>query len=236
MEANKFSIYDDVMNDEEFKKVWDYVQNEEYVYSHVNNWIKVWRLTDGRPVGSKSYKLSDSPFRNGLDLVIEKVLEGAKKNDHLLGDWDEIHFRSYLYSRGTKISWHNDFAYTGACIFYTHPKWASSWGGELMVAETPENVPDPPNASSHLDHRWEDAVMEAYGMGNYITPKPNRMVFTAGNVWHSVNRVDEDAGDHTRCSIVCFFQKSEESGDVVSQIKPEDAIFPVMNPIPIVEM
>ncbi|MHA2043213.1 MAG: 2OG-Fe(II) oxygenase [Candidatus Thorarchaeota archaeon] len=210
MESNKFSIYDDVMTDEEFKKTWEYVQEEEYVYTHVSNWIKVWRLNDGRPVGSRSYKLSDAPYNNGLDLVIAKVLEGAESNKHLLGDWDEIHFRSYLYPRGTKISWHNDFAYTGACIFYTHPRWSSTWGGELMISEIPTEIPDAPDVAPHLDHRWEDAVLEAYGMGNYITAKPNRMVFTAGSVWHGVNRVDDDAGDNSRCSIVCFFKKNDE--------------------------
>lgn len=42
------------------------------------------------------------------------------------------------------------------------------------------------------------------GMGVYIAPKPNRCVMTGPGVWHGVNRIDPDAGDNVRVSVVAF--------------------------------
>ena len=59
----------------------------------------------------------------------------------------------------------------------------------------------------NVSMNFEDKFLEHYGCGHYITCKPNRLVFTKGGVWHSVNRVDKDAGDHVRMTIVAFFIK-----------------------------
>lgn len=74
----------------------------------------------------------------------------------------------------------------------------------------------PPNAQGippHLDHSYEDEMIGAYGMGNFITAKPNRIVMMKASVWHQINRVDDDAGDHCRCSVVAFFKKEKEESN-----------------------
>jgi len=213
MDTPKFAVYDDVLPEEEFKKLWLYVQNDMYAYPHTQQWMKVWRLNDGTPVGSRDYKYTERPFNNPIDIISDAV-EKVVPNHDFVKPWDELHIRSYLYPRNTKLSWHNDSGYEGAFIFYTHPRWASTWGGELMIHEVPEELPKwhhgDETTKPHLDHRWEDAVLEAYGMGNYITAKPNRLVITGKNVWHAVNRVDADAGDNSRCSVVGFYKKYPE--------------------------
>jgi len=226
MESSKFAIYDEIFGDETFKQIWHYVQNEKYTCPHLYEWMKIWRLTDSSPMGGPNHRCSERPFNNVLDTVTDQIVAGANMHSSLLGEWNEMHIRCYLYPRGTKLSWHNDHDYNGACVFYAHPQWASTWGGELMISEMPKELPPSPEPSSHLDHRWEDAVLEAYGMGTYITAKPNRMVFTSGSVWHAINRIDEDAGDHVRCAIVCFFQKIETASDSTA----------ILNPIPVVEV
>jgi hypothetical protein len=180
------------------------VQHEEYLMPHISGWSKVWRMTDGTCIGSRGYDTSKCNLEGYVSLANNMFTSVAKSHPGIVPGWDDLIIRSYLYPRGTKLSWHNDTGYSGAAIFYVHPEWASTWGGELFVARTPPCASFPP---PHLDHRQEDRFLEAYGMGTYITPKPNRLVLTRAGVWHSINRVDEDAGDHCRASVVGFFKE-----------------------------
>lgn len=207
-ETEDFVIYDDVLDADQFNNVWTSVQHEDFLMPHISGWSKVWRITDGVCMGSKDYSTLESPFNNYMDLMQFFIVNTAKMHANIVEEWDKIILRSYLYPRGTKLNWHNDLGYAGAAIFYAHPKWSSTWGGELMLARTPPtgNLPPP-----HLDHSQEDTFLETYGMGTYITCKPNRLVITRPGVWHSINRVDDDAGDHCRAAVVGFFRAPEDS-------------------------
>lgn len=204
LETEDFVIYDNVLDEDQFSKVWISIQNDDYLSPHVNNWSKVWRLTDGTCIGSRSYEFADAPFGNYMDLMQFFIVNTAKMHENIINKWSKLTLRSYLYPRNTKLNWHNDLGYAGAAIFYAHPEWASTWGGELMIAKTPSGVNVPP---PHLDHKFEDKFLEVLGYGNYITCKPNRLVITRPGVWHSINRVDADAGDHCRATIVGFFKE-----------------------------
>jgi hypothetical protein len=163
-------------------------------------------MSDGLPMGSKNYSVKDAPFNNYMDLMAFYFKEIGKLHSKIVGEYSNMVLRNYLYGRDTKLNWHNDQGYVSAGIFYCHPYWASTWGGELMIAKSPNldgPIPDP-----SLDHTFEDKFLEYYGYGQYITCKPNRLVITKGGVWHSINRVDKDAGDHVRTSIVCFYTNS----------------------------
>lgn len=199
----KLVVVDNLIEEDHYKLIWEYTQKENYSMPHTGGWQKVWRLNDAIPMGGPEYKLSEKPFSNEMNLVLAYVEALSKHCSEQLGDWNEIVLRSYLYPRGTKLSWHNDGVYTGAMVIYTHPKWESTWGGELMVAETKGNV----EASPHIDHSVENEFLGQFGMGTYITPKPNRAIVTRGDIWHQINRVDADAGDNIRTSIVAFFLK-----------------------------
>lgn len=203
LETEDCAVYDDVLEQPQFDALWAAVQCEEYLTPHVSGWSKVWRLNDGTGVGGRDYDSSGCPFGNWVDLMNMMFVNVAKAHPQLAPSSDSITIRPYLYPRGTKLSWHNDLGYSAAAIFYVHPEWASTWGGELMLAKTPpsENLPPP-----HLDHRHEDRFLATYGVGTYITCKPNRLVLTRAGVWHSINRVDADAGDHCRASVVGFFK------------------------------
>lgn len=204
IENEDFVIYDDVLDQQQFDAVWAAIQQENYLMPHVSGWSKVWRLTDGICVGGKDYEIADAPFGNYMDLMQFVITNTAKLHEDILNKWSSLMTRSYLYPRGTKLNWHNDVGYAGAAIFYAHPEWASTWGGELMLAKTPPDwcVPLP-----HLDHKAEDKFLENFGYGIYITCKPNRLVLTRPGVWHSINRVDADAGDHCRATVVGFFKE-----------------------------
>ena len=203
LKNEKLAVYDDVIEDAHIKTIRDYVQKEEYALPYISGWHKVWRLGDCSPMGSKNYKYSERPFNNGMDIALVYMEEMAKNHPQLNG-WDEIILRSYLYPRGSKLSWHNDLDYKGAMVLYTHDNWGSTWGGELLVAEVSDNYED--EIGPHLNHEKENKFIMDYGVGQYILPKPNRLVITYKNVWHNMCRVDPDAGDHVRSSIVGFFQ------------------------------
>lgn len=203
-ETEDFVVYDDVLPPDQFSAVWAAVQNEEYMMPHISGWSKVWRLTDGVCLGGRDYDTSKGVPEGYASLMNSMFTNIAKAHPAIVPGWDRMTIRPYLYPRGTKLSWHNDLGYVGAVIFYVHPEWASTWGGELMIARTPPCATVPP---PHLDHREEDKFLGAYGTGAYITCKPNRLVLTRAGVWHSINRVDEDAGDHCRASVVGFFKE-----------------------------
>lgn len=210
---SKFAIFDDFLPPDIYEKVWQSVQNENYFNPFQSgNWVKVWRLGDGNPLGSAEYHWSKRPFGNYMDAVSHFFVEVAKVCSDLVGDeWTDLALRSYLYPRGTKLNWHNDAAnYAGAFSYYVHPKWGSTWGGELMVAEVPhfKDLEKRPTIGPHLDHEWEDEYINTVGAGQWITPKSNRCVIMGAGVYHSVNRVDPDAGDHVRASVVGFLLKN----------------------------
>lgn len=200
-------VYDEVLPQDQFSSLWIAVQQDRYLMPHVADWQKVWRLTDGTCVGSKECDTSREEPQGYISLAYSMFSELARLHPAIVPEWTSIIMRSYLYPRGTKLSWHNDLGYSGAAIFYVHPEWSSTWGGELMVAKTPSSNSVPP---PHLDHREEDRFLEAYGTGIYVTCRPNRLVLTRPGVWHSINRVDADAGDHCRASIVGFFKNEKK--------------------------
>jgi hypothetical protein len=225
----KFAVFDDVLPQEMFERVWLHAQIENYSLPSSAGWVKVWRIGDSFPLGGPEYHWSKRPFNNYMDLVGHFFNEIGKNCTEILGDeteWGDLVLRSYLYPRGTKLSWHNDAAnYAGAFTYYIHPKWGSTWGGELMVAEVPpmEDIKHKPMVGPHLEHEWEDEYIGERGVGQFISPKPNRCVVMAGGTYHSINRVDADAGDHARASVVGFLTTHRQEKKKFT-VEDDDAI------------
>jgi hypothetical protein len=173
------------------------------------------------------------PTHTAVDSVIDAIVAGLDGMAELVGkrgiDFGDISACVYLYPQGTGLSWHSDTPrlYTGAYVFYVHPEWNCQWGGELFVADEssrgqdldagtavalrregtrlkPTTVAIPP----FLDNKRENAELERVGVGQYIAPKPNRLVVIAGGNPHMINRVSPAAGDRVRCSISGFFHRS----------------------------
>lgn len=218
LQTRKFAIIDDVLPPDQFERLWRHFQAEQFTIPHASGWQKVWRLSDSNCLGGPSYQLTKKPFNNYMDVVSSYLLAALKYAPEIKGeqgkDWVEATFRPYIYPRGSKLSWHNDGgSYHAALTYYVHPYWGSTWGGELMVAEVPDIEKFQSKNSKgqpHLDHRWEDDFLGERGMGQWIFPKPNRLVIMAAGVFHNINRVDPDAGDHARCSIVSFLVKDKK--------------------------
>ena len=145
-----FHVYDDVLPPTDFAAVWEFMQLEEYAPVDSQQWVKVWSLTDGRPLSGpgvysqRTKKVGERdrcyPTRRGIDKVIETVLAHCGDFSEVIGErnrqWTLLTAKAFLYPAGTSLSWHADSAgYSGAYSFYAHPEWKSSWGGELMIAD-----------------------------------------------------------------------------------------------------
>ncbi len=238
-----FHIYDDVLSPSEYGAVWDFMQLESYQPVHNQRWEKVWRLGDGSPLagpgvfthrnaaeggdGARYY-----PTHRAIDRVIEAIFALAGNVAELVGtrdrDWSFLTAKAFLYPVGTGLSWHIDSKTpTGAYVFYTHPRWKSGWGGELLIGDesclgrdlesyktiTTAIVSDGRPAGfrreevpSAFDDRRTNEVLAEVAVGHYIQPKPNRLVVMRNGIPHAIAKVDPAAGENVRCSITGFFQ------------------------------
>lgn len=214
---SRYVVFDDVLPD--FDGFLRFFGRQEFASVSLSGWKRVWRPTDGDVLATRQHRHLEAPFGSKMDEIHHVVSTMA--SSHLrdfVGPWGDILIKSYIYAEGTRISWHNDVGYSAAAIFYAHDSWKASWGGELLVAESPPEdvrarVESAAAASQDGLRRLHDPLVEHMGVGHYISPKPNRLVFTRGGVWHCINRVDRSAGDALRCSVVCFFTPPQQNSE-----------------------
>jgi hypothetical protein len=214
---NNYAVLDSVLDDASFKQFCHYFNTLDFAYRSLTGWQKVWRISDGQVLAGSPYYASKGPHNCMMDGMIEVINTLATQHlETIVGkkgeDWDDFLLTPYIYPVNTKISWHNDYGYSAAAIFYTHSFWDPHWGGELFIAKTsPESdarlTSQPSDA---IDRSYMPELLNEYGLGQYISPLPNRLVFTKGKVWHAINRVDASAGDALRRSVVAFFYKKKD--------------------------
>jgi hypothetical protein len=229
-ETDDFAVFDDVLDQETFILAWRYFQTEDFRFVSSPKWVKINRLMDGNPLLAPAY-LSDPvigdsitkvyPTSTGIDLIINKIKESESFIAPWVGkrgvDWSAFFARPYLYPQGTGLAWHDDYSdASGAYIFYLHPEWNASWGGELLIADaSTKDLPrpkvrlygekEPRTIGNHLDQKGYSEKLLEIGVGHFIQPKPNRLVVLRAGVQHMIKKVDPAAGDHCRCSIAGFF-------------------------------
>lgn len=215
LKTENTAIFDEVFDTDMFRQFVHFFNNQNFAFRHANNWFKVWRLSDGQIIAGQESTYPKVPFDSPLDWLHHQVINLAKTYlEDICGkegeEWEQIVYTPYIYPAGTKISWHDDYGYSAACIFYCHTEWSPNWGGELMVAKAPpfNEIVDQAEMDDQIMRKYITKIINHDGFGHYINPLPNRMVFTKGGAWHSINRVDKAAGDNTRNSVVAFFKKA----------------------------
>lgn len=170
-------------------------------------------------VSVEAIGLSVYPTKSPMDHVIDAMKECLPEVEHLIGrpgeDWLVSTATPYLYPSGTSISWHADaWAYSGAVLYYVHPEWNVLWGGELLIAGEEVRAKHRarrkgPSVSHSFDNRQDNEELYDVGIGQYIMPRPNRMVFIAEYCVHGTTKVTPAAGQNVRMSISGFFVKQE---------------------------
>jgi Rps23 Pro-64 3,4-dihydroxylase Tpa1-like proline 4-hydroxylase len=101
------------------------------------------------------------------------------------------------------LSWHRDDSelYAGAFIYYAHPHWNAHWGGELLIADVPDDLDI--MAYRFENEPYSEQLLE-HGAGRFVMPKSNRLVILGGAP-HAVAPVSAAAGQNVRASVSGFF-------------------------------
>jgi hypothetical protein len=246
----QIAVFDDVLSPEQFKGVWDYCQSERYQSVHANGRVEGFRLDDGDPLAGGLVAWTSMPLEGllppGLDLgktaltlyptgkAIDAVFDAIKAYAPLAADlvgregqdWVGVKASPSVMPRGSGVSWHQDSGpYAGAVIFYAHPEWNVVWGGELLVADSSTRTIKPRRERIHkFDNRRENEDMLRVGMGHFVMPKPNRLVFVAPGVQHQVAKVSAAAGNHPRVALAGFFVTAAGVAQMAQEYLEDEAV------------
>ena len=217
-----FSIVDDFLDEETWTAMWSDFQFMEL--HPVSRTVGAWKLDDGVPLGGEEVVLArpgagaTAPGSSPLERVVAAVFDNPEYHRELVADdWTRVSARAYVYPQGSGLSWHVDDheLYAGAFIYYAHPHWNAHWGGELLVAERdPESeaaAGELPIMAYRFDTESYSERLLDMGCGNFVSPKPNRLVILGGAP-HMVARINPAAGAAVRASVTGFFLR-ERSGD-----------------------
>ncbi|MHC5748613.1 MAG: hypothetical protein ACYTXT_43590 [Nostoc sp.] len=229
----QFVVFDDFLSSQDFELVQKYVRDENYRSYDANKLHNTHRLFDGKPligessvvsqklqgIDDKVYKLY--PTTTGIDIFIEHLLSKSEALTEWIGkkdiEWESFTAKVFLYPQGTALSWHDDGgSKTGSYAFYTHSSWNIQWGGDLLIPDESTKNNDYPlvkviDSDSDSDSEYDNKKNIDIGIGQYIAPKPNRLVVIAGGNPHRINKIEFAAGDNLRCSISGFFVRCNHS-------------------------
>ena len=120
--------------------------------------------------------------------------------------WTGFSASTWIYRPGFGLEWHSDTGWLAGYIYYLHPVWRSSWGGELLVAAPGTSSSDAaPATASRSEHSRGAVETVCQTGGAFIYPRPNRLVLLRGGTLHCVKKVESAAGKAFRASLSGFF-------------------------------
>lgn len=226
-------VIDDALDAVSFDLLWNWFQVQDLRRVDTLGLAGHWLLEDahalrGPTVGYGDRWDAEYPTGTPLDGVMDAVVAHAAEAAGLIGrhgdDWGVFSATAAVHPQGVGLLWHRDSAEnTGSYTFYAHPRWNVEWGGELLLAaegHIPPDygvyfhklrpTPDSPEGepwTSHLDNEDASAFLMELGFGEYVLPKPNRLVFIRGGTPHAVGKVKQSAGRNARASVSGFFKR-----------------------------
>lgn len=207
-----FTIVDDFLDEESWTKLWSDYQFMDLL--PVTRTSGAWKLDDGVPLGGKEVTLprkGGKALADPLSHLMTQLISREELHSRLIDDsWNRLVARPYVYPRETGLSWHVDDheLYAGAFIYYAHPVWNAHWGGELLVGET-DGQELPIMGYRFETEPYSEQLLEV-GCGNFIMPKPNRLVLLSGAP-HMVAKVSSAAGQNVRATVAGFFLRPSKS-------------------------
>jgi Rps23 Pro-64 3,4-dihydroxylase Tpa1-like proline 4-hydroxylase len=216
--SRAYAIIDDFLPQQEHLSLWDAFQPQLHAPESAAGWNRFYRLMDGdEPANSKSASRKLSLRDDAADISqAPSMLRafGEKLSQLMTGErppisvdtWNGFSLSAWVYQPGAGLEWHSDTGRIAAYIYYMHPEWRSSWGGELLIAADgarlsgaqaaePSRCGDPKAA--------RESVCETGGV--FVYPRPNRLVILRGGIPHCVKKVEGAAGKVFRASLSGFF-------------------------------
>lgn len=207
------AIIDDFLPDQDHLALWDAFRATALSSNDVGAWNRVYQLTDGETPVSSAFQMRQPSLRDGtaggspatpsLRLFSETLSTLMTGNPPIaIEPWTGFSASAWIYRSGMGLEWHSDTGWLGAFIYYAHPLWRASWGGELLVAADDDSSA----ASGDLKSAVETVCKTG---GAFIYPQPNRLVLMRGGTRHCIKKVESAAGQAYRASVSGFFFNSE---------------------------
>jgi hypothetical protein len=242
--SKHFCVFDNILAPSDFETLWKHYHR--LPLEPVPRTDLAWRFSDGEGLrGTDVYKLIPAacatrtvakrlvptksrlyPTRSPFDPLLRVIARLGASHEQVVGrissDWFCVTLRAYLYPREAALSWHRDshLLYTGAFVYYAHPEWGASWGGDLMIADEHFETSDSSSRSRRAGKKrvapsWSPRFQtKAYsnwlvdsGVGHYVMAKPNRLVLIGGAI-HCISPIRPAAGNHVRASAGGFFLRT----------------------------
>jgi hypothetical protein len=217
-----WAIVDDFLGHDDHLALWDAFQETVRSPAEAGDWNRAYQRADCEPSANSEHGLAEPLLRDVtiggsmgppvLQRFSEKLfgLVTGERPPLSLDPWTGLSLSAWVYRPGTGLEWHSDTGWLAGYIYYLHPVWRSSWGGELLVA-----APDPSSSGAALatpssagDSRIDVEAVCRMG-GAFIYPRPNRLVFLRGGTLHCVKKVESAAGKAFRASLSGFFFKTD---------------------------
>jgi len=216
---SRVAVYDNFLAADDWTAVLRYLDKAKFRRILPDAWGSAYQLTNGEPlVGAEVFSSPVDgvptahcyPTHTGLDGLVNRILSFKAKIAPLIEPggvaWSHFTMCPYVYPVDAGLGWHTDSHAQGAYIYYAHPFWGRQWGGELLVHWSDVDFSTDSSISSRGIFRNETIESAlACGLGHYITPTPNRIVFLRARTLHMIKRVDSAAGDNARISLAGFF-------------------------------
>ena len=191
---------------------------------------KIYKLDCGTIYKSDKKWMNDSDNRPpAIKAFMDKVavvhllgIRASSKEEHV---WmSNFSCMVHAYGAGSELSWHRDAGnFTGAYTFYLHRHWMHTWGGNMLIANDATKFDVYRDASKDIKPSdryakefnkivptfnlgFESKCVLDPGLGMYVAPLPNRIVFVKKDVIHKVERIDAAAGGNWRLSLTGVFE------------------------------
>lgn len=221
MQTPELLVVDDFLDQDTWDKILNQAQLDAWTQTEVDD--RYWHITDGPNYKGQKRFLSQGPFDDNFDLwfsAIQEFSDNCEAAKPFVKNYKDIAMRCHAYPVGSKNPWHMDLGAT-TYTYYLHKKWEINWDSTLLVLpkgsvdfKQPLKVlPGTKRYDSYRDlvslelfeQEEKNRNLIEYGMGTFVSPKPNRLVLINGGTVHGVSRVDSDAGQNMRVTLTGFY-------------------------------
>jgi hypothetical protein len=208
--TSTYAVIDNFLSKHEHLALWDAFQQTALSPNRAGEWNRVYQLMNGEDLVSSQFQQRQPELRDGTGdnspassssrLLGETLLTVMRRAPPpiAIDPWTCFSQSAWTYRAGAGLEWHSDKGWLAGYIYYAHPVWRSSWGGELLIGTGDAQPPPSADARSAVE-----TVCETGGV--FVYPRPNRLVLLSGGTMHCIKKVESAAGDAFRASVSGFF-------------------------------
>ena len=203
-------VFDDVIPKETFEQLWLFMNLIAYQSTAAGTWVKVWNIGDGNIFRARQHATDHLGMPRSdtvVDALVDRVIELTRRHPAMEG-FSGISLIPYVWPPGTSISWHSDGGSAdateriGGFTYYVHKQWNVEWGGEFML------FPERGRQALPFDNSDVSDQILSGGVGTWVAPRPNRLLFVTGDALHKVAKTTATAAP--RLTIQGFIHRASK--------------------------